>query len=652
MTVNTTPVEINYTGNASTTVFALPFAFAANAHVKVYLGGVLQGSGYSITGAGNPSGGTLTMTTAPGTGVALKARRVTPLTQDIDVVNNATVFASSLETGLDYALMRQQEEAFDRATFDTTTAAALALKITKPAGTGFVALDAGGGVYVSSGTGADAGLRTDLAANTGFTLIKHKRPEAGTYARTAAQMDRIGALDSIGLSLMHWLPSDLDEAILAASNGTMLDTYIQSAFDNCPAEAALVFPPGGELRTNQTIENPRAVSIYGNRCQWRGYFGADTSNDLFLVHAVGDQRQFFMRDLYASFSTGGRNAVRLFSDEVTGALLEFSITNCGLGTVNGGLGTTGYALCIEGLGTHMGVVRGNGIAGGIYAASADRNVYTENLIYGHKGIVVNLIGGAYSTVFSNNGIVSRDGVFIQNGDNIFFTHNQVEQFSGYGANASAFGSQLTLYGYDRSVLNCVIENNNFGGGANCAAPVTMVANVERARFMNNQYNAGISGYDVRVLGSTVKFCSFDEQFTRGAGRDTSEPLYIFDSGTATRGIWKPSTILTFSNGWTANAAFGMSVAVTESLALLSGGLVVGSAAGLTDKITVVPEGYRPRADTILACANNVNNDVSLLVVKPNGDVFPAGTMPAAGSVLYLPASYRTKVANSVATGVV
>lgn len=113
MTVNTTPVEINYTGNSSTTAFALPFAFAANAHVVVTLAGVVQNSGYSITGAGNPSGGTLTFSTAPPTSVAVKARRRTPLLQDIDVVNNATVFASSLETGLDYALMRQQEEAFD-----------------------------------------------------------------------------------------------------------------------------------------------------------------------------------------------------------------------------------------------------------------------------------------------------------------------------------------------------------------------------------------------------------------------------------------------------------------------------------------------------------------------------------------------------------
>lgn len=190
MTVNTTPVETNYTGNASTTAFALTFAFAANAHVKVYLNGVLQGSGYSITGAGNPSGGTLTFGTAPATGVAIKARRVTPLTQDIDVVNNATVFASSLEVGLDYALMRQQEEAFDRVTLDADVDAALATKVSKPVGAGFVFQNADGSSSISSGTGADAGLRTDLAADTGATLIGTNAGVTGAADQTQEAKNR------------------------------------------------------------------------------------------------------------------------------------------------------------------------------------------------------------------------------------------------------------------------------------------------------------------------------------------------------------------------------------------------------------------------------------------------------------------------------
>ncbi len=189
MTVNTTPVEINYTGNASTTVFALPFAFAANAHVVVTIEGVVQTSGYSIAGAGNPAGGTLTFSTAPLNGAMIKARRRTPLLQDIDIINNATVFASSLETGLDFALMRQQEEAFDRAALDTATTAALALKVDKPVGVGFIAQDVDGDSYISAGTGGgDAALRTDLAGAAGAALI-------GTTYGGSAQ----STLDSIQL---------------------------------------------------------------------------------------------------------------------------------------------------------------------------------------------------------------------------------------------------------------------------------------------------------------------------------------------------------------------------------------------------------------------------------------------------------------------
>lgn len=178
MTVNTTPVETNYTGNASTTVFALTFAFAANAHVKVYLAGVLQNSGYSITGAGNPSGGTLTFSAAPGSGVAIKARRVTPLTQEIDVVNNATVFASSLETGLDYALMRQQEEEFDRVQLGITFAIDAA------------AVDADATAAAASATSALAAKTAAETAKTQAETAKDAAEEARDQAVSASPVGK------------------------------------------------------------------------------------------------------------------------------------------------------------------------------------------------------------------------------------------------------------------------------------------------------------------------------------------------------------------------------------------------------------------------------------------------------------------------------
>jgi hypothetical protein len=188
MTVNTTPVETNYTGDASTTVFALTFAFAANAHVKVYLGGVLQGSGYSITGAGNPSGGTLTFSAAPGSGVAIKARRVTPLTQEIDVVNNATVFASSLETGLDYALMRQQEEAFDRTALGVTFAIDAA------------AVDADAAAAAASAVASAASAASALAAKNAAETAETNAETAETAAELARDLAQGYAADAAGVS--------------------------------------------------------------------------------------------------------------------------------------------------------------------------------------------------------------------------------------------------------------------------------------------------------------------------------------------------------------------------------------------------------------------------------------------------------------------
>jgi parallel beta-helix repeat protein len=219
MTVNTTPVETNYTGNASTTVFALTFAFAANAHVKVYLADVLQNSGYSITGAGNPSGGTLTFSAAPGSGVAIKARRVTPLTQEIDVVNNATVFASSLETGLDYALMRQQEEAFDRAALGVSVAADAVQTAADRVQTGLDRVQTGldrvataadrvqtGLDRVQTGldavaTAADRAATADkvaasaLAAGSGASLVGYQRSATGALTRTLDTLLRENVYD-------------------------------------------------------------------------------------------------------------------------------------------------------------------------------------------------------------------------------------------------------------------------------------------------------------------------------------------------------------------------------------------------------------------------------------------------------------------------
>jgi hypothetical protein len=122
MTITTTAVEVTYTADGIAVAFAVPFAFIANSHVLVYKNSVLQTSGYTLTGANTPSGGTIVFDIAPGAGAIIYLRRSTPLLQDIDVVNNASVFASTLEVGLDYAAARQQETAFEVASLGEASA--------------------------------------------------------------------------------------------------------------------------------------------------------------------------------------------------------------------------------------------------------------------------------------------------------------------------------------------------------------------------------------------------------------------------------------------------------------------------------------------------------------------------------------------------
>jgi hypothetical protein len=86
------------------------------------------------------------------------------------------------------------------------------------------------------------GLATIFEGDAGFTVIKHKRAEAGTYARTAAQLAAVGALDGPGISMMHWIDPELDELLLAGTNVTELHVELQAALDALNPGSKLTLP--------------------------------------------------------------------------------------------------------------------------------------------------------------------------------------------------------------------------------------------------------------------------------------------------------------------------------------------------------------------------------------------------------------------------
>lgn len=114
MTVSSQTSRQAYTGNGATTVFAVPFYFLANTDLVVVstTGGVdttlTLNTDYTLSGAGNPAGGTLTATTAPATGTTLTIYRDPPLTQLTDYQSNDPFPANSHELALDRLTMISQ----------------------------------------------------------------------------------------------------------------------------------------------------------------------------------------------------------------------------------------------------------------------------------------------------------------------------------------------------------------------------------------------------------------------------------------------------------------------------------------------------------------------------------------------------------------
>lgn len=121
MTVSSTVSSISYAGNGSTTVFAIPFGFDANADIAVASrnasGDVTTlTTGFTVAGAGTGSG-TCTFTTAPASGVEIVISRAPSLLQPTDYTSNDRFPAETHEAALDRGVMQAQylKELIDRA---------------------------------------------------------------------------------------------------------------------------------------------------------------------------------------------------------------------------------------------------------------------------------------------------------------------------------------------------------------------------------------------------------------------------------------------------------------------------------------------------------------------------------------------------------
>ncbi len=106
---------VRYLANGVQTVFTYPFPIFASEDIHIYLDGAPQGSGFTVAGAGNTGGGTVTFDTAPANGLTVTIERRMPLERLTDYLEGGDFSAQSINTELDFLVAALQQVNRDQA---------------------------------------------------------------------------------------------------------------------------------------------------------------------------------------------------------------------------------------------------------------------------------------------------------------------------------------------------------------------------------------------------------------------------------------------------------------------------------------------------------------------------------------------------------
>lgn len=210
MTFAATSGKTTYDGDNSTVAFPTVFKFVLNAHVKAILRDTadvettwVEGTEYTLTGAGADAGGTVTATTAPATGEVLTIILDVPFTQAKSLPLGGAFPSTQVEEALDLLAMGLAKlNEVDNRTFkvpetDSQSGSQLDIPIDTVRASKFLAFDALGQAIAAAGTSAD------LAPVSAFinTLLDDIDAATGRGTLNAAGSPLSEVLDSAGFAI-------------------------------------------------------------------------------------------------------------------------------------------------------------------------------------------------------------------------------------------------------------------------------------------------------------------------------------------------------------------------------------------------------------------------------------------------------------------
>ena len=265
MTISTTTSRVSYNGNDVTVGFSFPYLFLANADLVVILYdslgvGTTQvlDTDYTVTGAGDIAGGTVTMTTAPATGEQLVIYREMDLTQEVDYITGDAFPADTHERALDRLTMiaQQLNETLGRSIKVPVSSSLTSLEVEDLVADSAIIVN-GTADGLIMGPTADEIANAQTYANNASTSASNAATSESNAATSETNAAASAAAAAAAVSSVAWRDvsyktfSDTPIAITSTDNGVLfnVDCTSGNVVINLPSIAGL------------TLTNPFAVGV-------------------------------------------------------------------------------------------------------------------------------------------------------------------------------------------------------------------------------------------------------------------------------------------------------------------------------------------------------------------------------------------------------
>jgi hypothetical protein len=109
MPVSNIPPNIKYTANGASNAYAYPFRILKLNDIKVSINGVVQTTGYTVSGIGLEGGGQVTISPTPAVGKVIYIYREVELDRTNDYISGGILAANTLDDDLDRIVMQIQD---------------------------------------------------------------------------------------------------------------------------------------------------------------------------------------------------------------------------------------------------------------------------------------------------------------------------------------------------------------------------------------------------------------------------------------------------------------------------------------------------------------------------------------------------------------